>query len=180
MSSDRPVWHMNEKTKAMKFRHTAALALFATVAAVSAHAETVQMEAVVTPKQSIRLDFADASNHFVLMVQREGKATGTGPLSGAQVREYGMHDIVPGVGGDPRGYLVFTAANGDIAYVKWQVRAVFVPGPDGKPVLLDNGVWEVAGATGALTGLAGAGTLHIKPASEPDRRFILNGDLVRK
>jgi len=29
--------------------------------------------------------------------------------------------------------------NGDVAYVKWQVWAVFVPGPEGKPILLDNG-----------------------------------------
>ena len=164
----------------MKLRHAATLALLATLAAGAAHAEQIQMEAVMTPKQSIRLDFADASKHFVLMVQREGKATGSGPLTGAQVTEYGLHDIVPGVGGDPQGYLVFTAANGDVAYIKWQVRAVFVPGPDGKPVLLDNGFWEVAGATGGLAGLAGAGTLHIKAASETDRRFILMGDLVRK
>lgn len=161
-------------------RHTAAFALLATLAAGTARAEQIQMEAVMTPKQSMRLDFADASKHFVLMVQRQGTATGSGPLAGANVTEYGMHDIVPGVGGDPRGYLVFSAANGDIAYFKWQVRAVFVPGPDGKPALLDNGFWEVAGATGGLAGLSGAGTLHIKPASETDRRFILIGDLIRK
>jgi len=146
----------------------------------AASAEPVRMEAVLAPQQSMRLDFADGSKHFVLMVRREGAATGTGPLTGAKVTEYGMHDIVPGVGGDPRGYLVFTLPNGDAAYVKWQVRAVFVPGKDGKPALLDNGFWEIAGATGGLKGLVGAGTLHIKPASETDRRFILDGELVKK
>ena len=34
--------------------------------------------------------------------------------------------------GDAGGYLVFTAPQGDIAYVKWLVRAVFVPGQGGK------------------------------------------------
>jgi hypothetical protein len=160
--------------------YAAALTLVASLAGGAARAEPMQIEAVMTPKQSMRLDFADTSKHFVLMVRREGQASGSGPLAAAQVAEYGMHDIVPGIGGDPRGYLVFTAGNGDIAYIKWQVRATFVPGPDGKPVMLDNGVWEVAGATGGLTGLSGAGTLHIKAASETDRRFLLTGEIVRK
>ncbi len=164
----------------MTFRRLTGLAIAAACFVGPVRAEPAQIEAVMTPKQSIRLDFADGSKHFVLMVQREGRATGSGPLAGAQVTEYGMHDSVPGVGGDPRGYLVFTVANGDAAYIKWQVRAVFIPGPDGKPVLLDNGFWEVAGATGGLIGLSGAGILHIKPAGETDRKFILTGDLVRK
>jgi len=37
----------------------------------------------------------------------------------------------------------------------WQLRAVSIPSADGKPVLLDNGVWEVAGATGSLARLGG-------------------------
>lgn len=141
-------------------------------------AAPMKIEATLTPKEQIRLDFADGSKHFVLMVKREGKATGQGPLAGTAVTEYGRHDIVPGVGGDPSGYLVFTAAEGDVAYVKWSVRAVFVTGSDGKPTLLDSGVWEIVGASGKFKGLQGAGTLHIKAVSPTDRNFILEGDLV--
>ena len=57
---------------------------------------------------------------------------------------------------------------------------MFVPGPEGKPVLLDNGFWEIAGATGSLSGLSGAGTLHIKAVSPADRKFVLDGDLVAR
>ena len=148
--------------------------------AVAAHADPLKVEAVMAPKEQIRLDFADGSKHFVLMVRRQGKSTGSGLLNGASVTEYGVHDIVPGVGGDPRGYLVFTADNGDVAYVKWQVRAIFVPGPDGKPQLNDNGFWEIASGTGAFSGLVGAGTLHIKAVSLTDRKFILDGNLYKK
>lgn len=149
-------------------------------AATAVHAETFHVEAVMSPKEQMQLDFQDGSKHFVLMVRREGNASGAGALNEAKVVEYGMHDIVPGVGGEPRGYLVFTRADGAIAYVKWQVRAVFVTGPEGKPVLLDNGFWEIAGATGGLSGMTGAGTLHIKAVSPTDRKFILDGDLVAK
>lgn len=144
----------------------------------AAQAAPIKLEAVMSPKEQIQLDFADGSKHFVLMVKREGKATGEGLLAGAAVTEYGRHDITPGVGGEPSGYLVFTLSSGDIAYIKWLVRAVFVPGPDGKPMLLDNGVWEVVSGTGKLKGLKGAGTLHIKAVSPTDRKFILDGELV--
>lgn len=159
----------------------AAVGIFLLANLVSpALAETVQVEAVMSPKEKIQLDFQDGSKHFVLMVRREGSAVGSGLLNDAKVVEYGVHDIAPGVGGDPRGYLVFTRPDGAVAYVKWQVRAVFVPGPEGKPVLLDNGFWEIASATGSLSGLSGAGTLHIKAVSPTDRKFILNGELARK
>lgn len=146
----------------------------------AAIADPLKVEAVMSPKEKIQLDFADGSKHFMLMVRREGDATGTGLFNGAKVVEYGVHDIVPGVGGDPRGYLVMTAANGDIAYIKWRVRAVFVPGTDGKPQLLDNGFWEMAGGTGSFAGITGAGTLHIKAVSPTDRKFVLDGDLFAK
>ncbi len=153
----------------------AASLLFASTLTFSA---PVKVEAVMTPKEQIRMDFADGSNHFVLMVRREGKAVGQGLLAGAAVTEFGRHDIVPGVGGDPSGYLVFTGADGSIAYVKWTVRAIFIPGPEGKPALLDNGFWEIVGGTGNFKGLQGAGTLHIKTVSAADRNFILDGELV--
>lgn len=143
-------------------------------------AAEISVKAVMVPKEQMRLDFADGSKHFLLMVRREGKATGTGPLAGAGVTEFGYHDIIPGDSGNPRGYLVFSLPNGDVAYVKWTVRAVFVPGEDGKPKLLDNGVWEVAGATGQLKGLKGAGILHIRAVSPVDREFELTGELVQK
>jgi hypothetical protein len=148
-------------------------------AATVVSAAPLDVQAVVSPRELIRLDFADGSKHFVAMMRREGKVTGQGVLSGATVTEYGMHDIQPGIGGDPHGYLVFTVAEGDIAYVKWVVRGVFVPGADGQPALLDNGVWEVVGSTGKLKGLQGAGTLHIKRVSSPlERNFTLEGELV--
>src|SRR5882672_6074469 len=78
----------------------------------SVNAAPVKIEAVVSPKDTIRLDFADGSKHFVAMMRREGKATGQGVLSGAAVSEYGIHDIQPGIGGDPHGYLVFTLPQG--------------------------------------------------------------------
>lgn len=141
-------------------------------------AAPMKIEAVLTPREQIRLDFADGSEHFVLMVKREGKAAGQGPLAGTAVTEYGRHDIVPGVGGDPSGYLVFKATEGDVAYVKWSMRAIFLPGPDGKPELVDNGVWEVVGGTGKFKGLKGTGMLHIHRVSPTDRNFILEGNLV--
>ena len=158
----------------------AAIALAACCAIpLPAVAADIALKAVMTPKEQIRMEFADGSKHFLLMVRREGKALGSGPLNGAAVTEYGYHDIVPGDSGEPRGYLVFATPNGDTAYVKWQVRAVFVPGADGKPKLLDNGFWEIAGATGKLKGLKGAGTLHLKAVSPTDREFELTGEMVQ-
>lgn len=142
-----------------------------------AQAETVKFEAPVSQKEAIRLDFADGSKHFFLLVRREGRSEGQGPLADANVTEYGAHDILPGVGGEPRGYLEFTKADGDKAYIKWRIQAVFIPGSDGKPKLLDNGVWQVVSGTGKLAKLKGAGTLHLVPTGPADRRFVLTGEL---
>lgn len=143
----------------------------------ASQAETVKFEAPVAQKEAIKLDFADGSKHFFLLVRREGKSEGQGPLADAHVMEYGAHDIVPGVGGEPRGYLEFTKADGDKAYLKWVIQAVFVPGSDGKPKLLDNGVWQVVSGTGKLEKLKGAGTFHLVPTGPTDRRFVLEGEL---
>ncbi len=159
-------------------RVSAAAVLIVTGVVGAAQAEAVKVEATMSPKQQMKLDFKDGSGHFVLMVQRTGTAEGNGPLAGAAVTEYGMHDIVPGVAGEPRGYLVFATPEGDEAYVKWQVQATFIPGEGGKPNMLDNGVWQIAGGSGHFKGLKGAGILHIKAVSPTDRRFILDGDLV--
>lgn len=141
-------------------------------------AEPLKVQATLVPKEQIKLDFKDGSGHFVLMVRREGTATGTGLLNEASVVEFGRHDIVPGVGGDPSGYLVVSQGVGNVAYLKRTVRAVFLPGKDGKAELNDNGFWEVVSGTGTFKGLQGAGTLHIKAANPTDRIFILEGNLV--
>jgi hypothetical protein len=142
-------------------------------------AEPVKFDALVTQKEAIRLDFADASKHIFLLVRREGKSEGQGALAETAVQEYGAHDVVPGVGGEPRGYLEFTKGDGDKAYIKWTIQAVFVPGPDGKPKLLDNGVWQVVGGTGKLEKLKGAGTFHLVPTGPTERRFVMEGELVQ-
>jgi hypothetical protein len=159
-------------------KHAMTLAPLLMALCGTALAAPIKVEAVLTPKEQIRLDFAEGSKQFVAMTKREGKASGSGPLVGAAVTEYGLHDIVPGTSGSANGYLVFTAPDGDLAYVKWLLRAVFVAGPGAKPTLLDNGVWVVVGGTGKWKGLTGAGSLHIKPVSATDRNYILEGELV--
>jgi hypothetical protein len=144
----------------------------------TASAEPFSLKAVLSPKQEIRGDLPTSPPHFVLFVKREGRASGTGPLDGAEVTEYGMHDIRPGLDGAPRGYLVAKLPTGDQAVVQWEVQATFVPGPDGKPRLLDNGVWRFIGGTGSLKGIKGAGTMHIKADSPSDREFQLEGEVV--
>ena len=150
----------------------------ASLASGLAIADPLNIQATMVPKEQIRLDFKDGTGHFVLMVKREGQAAGTGLLDGAQIVEFGRHDILPGVSGDPSGYLVATKGEGNVAYIKWTVRAIFLPGKDGKPELHDNGFWEVVSGTGSFKGLKGAGTLHIKAANPTDRIFKLAGELV--
>ena len=156
-----------------------ALAVPLLLLASAAVAEPVKFEALLANKETIRLDFADASKHFFLLVRREGQSEGQGPLARATVQEFGAHDVVPGVGGDPRGYLQFDTADGSKAYLKWIIQVVFVPGPDGKPKLLDNGVWQVVGGTGKLENLKGAGTFRLHSTSPTERRFVMDGELVQ-
>jgi hypothetical protein len=164
--------------KAMKLTRSAAVGACLAWSWGAALSAPVTVEAVVSPKEQIRLDFTDGSRHFVAMVRRDGKATGDSPLAGADVSEYGFHDVVPGEGGDPRGYLAFTSGEGNVAYIKWTIRAVFVPGADGKPKLLDQGFWEVVGGSGRFKGMKGAGVVNLKSVSATDRKFILTGELV--
>jgi len=144
----------------------------------SALAEPLAVKAVMSPKEQIHVDLPTAQKHFVLFVRREGKATGVGMLDGAQLTEYGMHDIRPGIDGSPRGYLVARLPGGDQAVIQWEVQATFIPGPDGKPRLLDNGVWRLIGGTGTAESAKGAGILHIRAASQTDREFSLEGEVV--
>jgi hypothetical protein len=156
------------------------VALVVAVAAIfisTAQAAPFKVETVLSPKQAMRLNFEDGSKHFVVFVRREGKAQGSGPLAGAAVTEFGMHDIIPGVGGDPRGYLVFTGAGGDKAYLKFRVRAVFIKDAAGKPRLRDHGYWEVAGGTGMFKESRGVGTIKITAVSKTDRKFTLEGEI---
>ncbi len=148
------------------------------VSAGVAWAEPLSVKAVMSPKEQIRGDLPTREAHFVLFVRREGRAAGTGVLNGAELTEYGMHDIRPGIDGAPRGYLVAKLPNGDRAVIQWEVQATFIPGPDGKPKLLDNGVWRVIGGTGSLEGIKGAGILHIRAVSPNDREFELTGEAV--
>jgi hypothetical protein len=166
----------------LQIKFTKFLGAVVTVAAFlstgNLQAEPLNVQTTLSPKEQIKLDFKDGSGHFVLMVKREGTAAGSGLFDGAQVMEYGRHDIIPGVAGDPSGYLVISKGEENIAYLKWTVRAVFLPGKDGKPEINDNGFWEVISGTGSFKGLKGAGTLHIKPAGPTDRIFTLDGQLV--
>lgn len=162
-----------------RFSTITAVATPLLIVASFVQAEPVKFDAVVAQKEAIRLDFADASKRFFLLVRREGKSEGQGPLASAAVQEYGAHDVVPGVGGEPRGYLEFATTDGSKAYIKWIIQAVFVPGPDGKPKLLDNGVWQVIGGTGKLEKLKGAGTFRLQFTGPTDRRFVMEGELVQ-
>jgi hypothetical protein len=62
--------------------------------------------------------------------------------------------------------------------IQWEVQATFVPGPDGKPRLLDNGVWRLVGGTGKLANLQGAGTMHIRAISAAEREFELTREAI--
>ena len=153
------------------------LLVLASFQAGFALADPLNISTVLSSKEQIKLDFQDGSGHFVLMVKREGVSTGSGVLAGASVTEFGRHDITPNVSGDPSGYLVLTKGEGNTAYLKWTVRAIFLPSKDGKSQIHDNGFWEVVSGTGSFKGLKGAGTLHMKPAAAPtDRTFTLEGE----
>ncbi len=156
----------------------AAAAFFGTVSA-SVEAARMKVEAVITPKTESKLEFADGSNRFLTATQREGKASGNGPLAGATMLEWGMHDGDPNVGAFGNGYLVFTTAEGDIAYLKYQFRGIRVLAADGKARILNGGYWEVVGSTGKLKGLQGAGTLQFNVVSPKERHWILDGDLIQ-
>jgi len=169
---------MHAKNQAPLFCRFAAAAAFCALANAAALAAPMKIEAVIAPKAESKLEFADGSKRYLLATQREGKAAGNGPLAGATMLEWGVHDVNPSAGAHANGYLVLTTADGDIAYLKYQFRAVPVPGPDGKPRFLANGFWETAGGTGKLKGLRGAGTVRINATSPKERHWILDGDLV--
>jgi hypothetical protein len=170
---------MKSRYEAALFRRLAAAVAICAFANGAAVAAPVKIEAVLTPKAAdSKLEFADGSKRYLLATQREGKASGSGPLAGATMLEWGVHDVNPAEGANANGYLLFTTLDGDIAYLKYQFRAVFLPGPEGKRRLLANGFWETTGGTGKLKGLRGAGTLQITAPSPKERQWVLTGDLT--
>jgi hypothetical protein len=148
-------------------------------AAGAANAEHVKFDAIIAPKGDVSLEFADGSQHVVRLVQREGLTKGEGPLTGAALLEWGIHDVNLGKGyADGAGYLVATKSTGDIAYLKYQWRAVMAKGQDGKPLPLLGGQWEVVGGTGKLKGLTGLGTLRIEVLEGTNRHWMFEGELI--
>lgn len=143
----------------------------------SATAEPVSFAVLVAPDEQIRMNFED-SNRFVLLVRRTGVAEdgASAPFGEAEVVEYGWHDVDPPNGADPHGYLAVTTAEGDIAYLKFTVRATFFGGGE-RPRLKDNGFWELAGGTGQFANARGLGTVVIEPKGEAGSRFILDGEI---
>ena len=144
-------------------------------AAGSAAADPVSVEALLTAQEEMRFEFADGSKHFVLAVRRQGTAEGSGVFAGAAVTEFGWHDVNPPISGEPQGYLQITTQSGDIAVLRWAVKAVFIKGEEG-PALFDNGVWELVSGTGRFKGQRGVGSLVIKPHGGPNM-FILEGEV---
>ncbi|MET4129034.1 hypothetical protein [Roseovarius sp. MBR-6] len=145
----------------------------------AALAAPVSVTTVLDPQEQMRFEMGDGTPHFVLAVRREGVSEGEGALAGAKVTEFGWHDIQPPMGGDPRGYLRFEAENGDVAIVKFTVRAVFMKGAD-KPELHDDGFWELVNGTGQFEGKRGVGVIKIEPAEGPKRLFTLTGEIGDK
>lgn len=160
----------------MKTPLVLAVASAAGLAAGSAVAEPVSVEVLLTPTEQMKFEFADGSKHFVLAVRREGEANGTGAFAGAAVTEFGWHDVNPPISGEPRGYLQVTAENGDVAVLRWTVKATFIKGEDGKPTLLDNGYWELVSGTGRFERQRGVGSLVIKPQGGSNL-FLLDGEV---
>lgn len=156
-------------------RHAAASTV-ALLLAGSALAAPVSVTAMMDPQEQMRFEMDDGTGHFILAVRREGVAEGEGLLAGAKVTEFGWHDINPPMAGDPRGYLRFEAENGDVAVIKFTVRAVFMKGAD-KPELHDDGFWELTNGTGQFADKRGVGALKIEAAEGPKRLFILKGEI---
>jgi hypothetical protein len=161
----------------MKHIHPLLVAAPLWLIALGAGAEPMKLDAVLSPADEIRLDFEDNKNHFLSLIKRQGEAASGGTFEGAQVVEYGMHDVVGGEGGHATGYLVATTTGGDTAYFKWNLRAQFVKGSEDKTRVINNGHWELAGGTGQFAEKRGVGTLLLEFPSKTERRYVLEGDI---
>lgn len=159
----------------MKSRFVLAIAAATAVAGGSALADPVSVEAVLTPQEQMKFDFADGSKHFVLAVQREGTFEGSGAFAGASVTEFGWHDVNYPVSGHPQGYLQLTTEDGDVAVLHWTVKAAFMKGSE-KPALFNSGFWELVSGTGQFADRRGVGSLVLEPAGGPTK-FTLEGEV---
>lgn len=155
----------------------ALLSLILCLGATAAQAEPMTLDVVVSPKDEISVEFKEEGTHVLQLTQRQGTAEAGGMFAGATVVEYAMHDVVVGEGATAEGYFEATTTAGDTAYFRWQLRAVFVAGPDGKTTVVNNGLWELTGGTGQFAEMRGVGTLRLEFVSDTDRRFVLEGDL---
>jgi hypothetical protein len=162
----------------MKSPFVLAAAASVAIASGCAVAEPLSVEALLTPQEQMKFDFPDGSNHFVLAVRREGQAEGSGVFAGATVTEFGWHDVNPPHWGDPQGYLQVTTPDGDVAILRWTVRAVFTKGEE-RPALVNSGVWELVSGTGRFVDQRGLGSLTLKPRGGPTL-FILEGEVGGK
>lgn len=161
-------------------RYTAALAgagLTLCLGASGAAAESMSLDVVLSPKDEIRLHFEHDSRRHFQLTQREGTADGAGPFTGAKVVEYGMHDVVVGDRGIASGYFEVTTTEGDIAYLKWRLRAHFIAGAEDKVKVVNTGYWELIGGIGQFAGMRGVGTLLLQFVSKTERRFLFEGDI---
>ncbi|MBI2468100.1 MAG: hypothetical protein HYV62_09835 [Candidatus Rokubacteria bacterium] len=117
--------------------------------------EPLNVKGVFAPKEQIYYEFPTAQKHFVLFVKRESVLEGSGILDGAAAVEYGMHDIYPGAGGRPRGYVVTTLKDGAQTVIEWEVQATFIPGPTASRSFSTTGSGGSSGALGAWSGSRG-------------------------
>lgn len=147
-------------------------------APLSAAAEPVTLDVVLTTSKDISLSFKDDERHFVTLLLREGRASGEGIFQGAAVAEYGMHDVVNGGAATARGYIEAVTTEGEAAYFRWQLSAFFVRNDEGKVGVINSGHWELAGGTGRFAGQRGTGALRIEFPSKTERRYILEGEIA--
>jgi hypothetical protein len=145
------------------------------LSAATVNAAGVQFAALIAPRADVTLAFEDGSERLFRLVQREGKTRG-GPLDGTTMREWGTHELTPDEA-QGRGYLVFTHASGDIAYLRfqWVARGIPNSGGDISPRLA--GSWDVAGGTGRFSSLTGVGTVRIDMPSTSERYWVFEGDM---
>mgnify|MGYP003700556215 FL=1 len=161
----------------MRFLPATLLGFVLSLSIPDARAEAVKLDAVLSTSESISLAFKNDDRRFVTLLKREGTASGSGIFKGAQVVEYGMHDVIAGDTAEAAGYLEATTQGGDAAYFKWQLRATFVQGPEGKTRVVNAGTWEIIGGTGRFADQRGVGSLRIEFPSKTERRYIFEGDI---
>lgn len=137
--------------------------------------EPLSFSALLRPVDDRSLILEDGSNIALRLVQRAGHVTG-GPLDGALLTEWGLHEIAPDYG-EGQGILAFAHPSGDSAYFRftWTGRGVVSPGGERQPVMF--GAWSVQGGSGRFAAIAGAGMVAIAMPSEHERNWQFTGAL---